>query len=72
MKRHELVEDCLVVGLPDERFGERVVAVMSCAMAPASARMMSLKCYGGTSGGLQTAKQILLGSGAARKWQGRL
>ena len=29
MKRHELVEDCLVVGLPDERFGERVVAVTS-------------------------------------------
>ena len=29
MKRHESVEDCLVVGLPDERFGERVVAVAS-------------------------------------------
>ena len=29
MKRHALVEDCLVVGLPDERFGERVVAVTS-------------------------------------------
>ena len=29
VKRHDLVEDCLVVGLPDERFGERVVAVTS-------------------------------------------
>lgn len=29
VKRHGLVEDCLVVGLPDERFGERVVAVTS-------------------------------------------
>lgn len=29
VKRHSLVEDCLVVGLPDERFGERVVAVTS-------------------------------------------
>ena len=29
VKRHESVEDCLVVGLPDERFGERVVAVAS-------------------------------------------
>jgi fatty-acyl-CoA synthase len=29
VKRHSSVEDCLVVGLPDERFGERVVAVTS-------------------------------------------
>ena len=29
VKRHECIEDCLVVGLPDERFGERVVAVAS-------------------------------------------
>jgi acyl-CoA synthetase (AMP-forming)/AMP-acid ligase II len=29
VKRHPQVEDCLVVGLPDERFGERVVAVTS-------------------------------------------
>ena len=28
IKRHPLVEDCLVVGLPDERFGQRVVAVV--------------------------------------------
>jgi acyl-CoA synthetase (AMP-forming)/AMP-acid ligase II len=28
-KRHPQVEDCLVVGLPDERFGNRVVAVLS-------------------------------------------
>jgi acyl-CoA synthetase (AMP-forming)/AMP-acid ligase II len=29
VKRHPGVEDCLVVGVPDERFGERVVAVAS-------------------------------------------
>ncbi|MDP6970734.1 MAG: AMP-binding protein, partial [Pseudomonadales bacterium] len=29
VKRHEDVLDCLVVGLPDERFGERVVAIAS-------------------------------------------
>ena len=29
MKRHPAVADCLVVGLPDERFGERVAAVIS-------------------------------------------
>jgi fatty-acyl-CoA synthase len=29
LKAHPDVEDCLVVGAPDERFGERVVAVLS-------------------------------------------
>jgi fatty-acyl-CoA synthase len=29
VKRHPSVEDCLVVGVPDARFGERVVAVAS-------------------------------------------
>jgi 3-oxocholest-4-en-26-oate---CoA ligase len=29
VKRHPSVEDCLVVGVPDDRFGERVVAVAS-------------------------------------------
>lgn len=29
VKSHPLVDDCLVVGVPDERFGERVVAVAS-------------------------------------------
>ncbi len=28
IKRHPRVDDCLVVGLPDERFGQRVVAVV--------------------------------------------
>jgi len=27
LKKHSHIEDCLVVGVPDERFGERVVAV---------------------------------------------
>ena len=30
VKRHPAAFDCLVVGVPDERFGERVVAVTSC------------------------------------------
>ena len=31
VKRHPLIEDCLVVGVPDERFGQKVVAVVSTA-----------------------------------------
>ena len=31
LKRHEAVEDALVFGLPDERFGQRVAAVVSLA-----------------------------------------
>jgi acyl-CoA synthetase (AMP-forming)/AMP-acid ligase II len=31
MKLHPAVEDCLVFGQPDERFGQRVVAVVSLA-----------------------------------------
>ncbi len=30
IKQHPNVEDCLVVGLPDLRFGQRIVAVASC------------------------------------------
>jgi fatty-acyl-CoA synthase len=29
VKRHDAVEDCLVFGIPDERFGQRVVGVFS-------------------------------------------
>jgi 3-oxocholest-4-en-26-oate---CoA ligase len=29
VKRHPAVDDCLVVGMPDERFGQRVVAVVA-------------------------------------------
>ena len=30
VKRFEPVHDCLVVSVPDERFGERIVAVTAC------------------------------------------
>ena len=37
LKRHPDVDDCLVVGLPDERFGQRIVAVVgSTSSAPPS------------------------------------
>jgi len=31
LKTHPAVDDCYVVGMPDERFGQRVVAVVGCA-----------------------------------------
>lgn len=31
LKRHDAVDDCLVVGIPDERFGQQVVAVVGCS-----------------------------------------
>jgi len=31
LKTHPAVDDCYVVGMPDERFGQRVVAVAGCA-----------------------------------------
>ena len=33
VKRHPLIDDCLVVGIPDERFGQRIVAVVG-TLAP--------------------------------------
>jgi len=38
IKRHPLVEDCLVVGVPDERFGQRVVAVIASTNPPSPSR----------------------------------
>ena len=32
IKRHPLIDDCLVVGIPDERFGQRVVALVGTAV----------------------------------------
>ncbi|MFP5579531.1 MAG: AMP-binding protein [Acidimicrobiia bacterium] len=31
LKTHPAVDDCLVIGVPDERFGQRIVAVVGCS-----------------------------------------
>ena len=44
LKRHPDVDDCLVVGLPDERFGQQVVAVVGSYAARASERRRATAC----------------------------
>jgi fatty-acyl-CoA synthase len=34
VKRHPGIDDCMVVGIPDERFGQRVAAVASSSATP--------------------------------------
>jgi acyl-CoA synthetase (AMP-forming)/AMP-acid ligase II len=42
LKTHPAVDDCYVVGVPDDRFGQRVVAVVGCAgPAPAEEELRS-------------------------------
>ena len=36
LKTHPAVDDCLVVGVPDERFGQRVVAIVGCSRSTPS------------------------------------
>jgi len=38
VKRHPLIDDCLVVGIPDERFGQKVVAVIA-TVAPSPPKL---------------------------------
>src|SRR5437764_2668120 len=57
LKRHLAVDDCLVVGLPDERFGQRVAAVASRASSSAAA------AAGGGAGADVTPDEVL---GASR------
>jgi 3-oxocholest-4-en-26-oate---CoA ligase len=61
VKRHDAVLDCLVVGLPDEKFGERVVAVASLQGAvdgvDAAALIAHVKAE---LAGYKTPKQVLI------------
>lgn len=44
LKRHDDIDDCLVVGLPDERFGQRIVAVAGSA-SPAAPSGEELRAW---------------------------
>ena len=45
VKRHEAVADCLVVGLPDERLGNRVVAVYALTAAGTALEEDTLRAF---------------------------
>ena len=67
VKRHEAIYDCLVVGVPDDRFGERVVAVASLREGAAGRSDDADGIHARTSGELQGAASRRAGrTGAPR------
>lgn len=61
IKRHDDVEDCLVVGLPDERLGNRVIAVYSQKANTGELGEQALRDYVRTQlAGYKVPKQCLL------------
>ena len=60
VKRHSSVEDCLVVGLTDERFGERVVAVTSLRENAAASPEDIIEFTANHLAGYKLPRQVLL------------
>ena len=60
MKRHSSVEDCLVVGLTDERFGEQVVAVASLRENAAASPEDIIEFTANHLAGYKLPRQVLL------------
>ena len=59
LKSHDLVEDCLVVGVPDERFGEKVAAVVSLKAEGAAESDLITHCHTKLAG-YKSPKHVLL------------
>ncbi len=59
VKRYETVLDCLVVGVPDERFGERVVAVTSLQESAQRAEQEVIEYARAQLAGYKVPKHIL-------------
>ena len=60
VKQHPEVTDCLVVGLPDDRFGERVVAVTSFEASAAADETALIEHTRAHLAGYKVPKQILV------------
>ena len=61
VKRHDAVFDCLVVGMPDDKFGERVVAVASVRASAADVDPAELIAHVKSElAGYKAPKQVLI------------
>ena len=61
VKRHDAVFDCLVIGMPDEKFGERVVAVASVYASAAGVDAAELIAHVKSElAGFKAPKQVLI------------
>ena len=60
VKRHASVLDCLVVGVPDEKFGERVVAVASIKPDTTTSAAEVIAHVKGELAGFKVPKQVLV------------
>ncbi len=60
VKKHPDVEDCLVVGVPDERFGERIVAVASLRAGAATTDADVAAFLKGVLAGYKLPRRIVL------------
>jgi fatty-acyl-CoA synthase len=71
LKRHPAVEDVLVVGVPDERFGERVVAVAECVPGTEPAGDALREFLRDELAGYKIPKQIIVVGGIRRAPNGK-
>ncbi|MCY4563998.1 MAG: AMP-binding protein, partial [Gammaproteobacteria bacterium] len=60
VKRHPAVDDCFVVGQPDDRFGNRVVAVVGTSADPAPTEADVRRFVRGQLAGYKVPKQVVL------------
>jgi fatty-acyl-CoA synthase len=59
LKSHDLVDDCLVVGVPDERFGEKVVGLVSVKNENVSDSELITHCHTKIAG-YKSPKHVLI------------
>jgi fatty-acyl-CoA synthase len=71
VKRYETVLDCLVVGVPDERFGERVVAVTSLQESAQRAEQEVIEHARAQLAGYKVPKHILFVDAVRRAPNGK-
>ena len=60
LKAHPDIYDCLVVGVPDERFGERVTAVLSCKPGKTLDEQALIEFSRGRIAGFKTPRRLVL------------